>query len=182
MKDFLLTASGKRFYPADPKPEMICLADIAQGLSQLCRFSGQTSVFYSVAQHCLHVSSILKRQGASIELQLAGLLHDASEAYMADVPRPVKIRLTNYREMEDTVVKVIFEKYKLNFDLYHQVKEADIVALKTEFRDIIGVGTWEYPGIKEDITSLKPLSSIAAKATYLETFVNLLEARNEKEI
>ena len=78
------TYTGKKFFPFDPRPEQICIEDIAHGLSMLCRFSGQCPYFYSVAEHSIYVVHCLPDN-----LQLEGLLHDASEAYLADLPRPV---------------------------------------------------------------------------------------------
>ena len=89
LKDrYLSTYTGKKFYPYDPRPEQICIEDIAHGLSMLCRFAGQCRFFFSVAEHSIAVAHLLPAN-----LKLFGLLHDASEAYLADLPRPVKAGL-----------------------------------------------------------------------------------------
>ena len=80
-ESYLSTFSGKKFYPFNPSPEQIEIVDIAHGLSMVCRFSGQCPYFYSVAEHCIHVTNVLPPS-----LKLEGLLHDASEAYLADLP------------------------------------------------------------------------------------------------
>ena len=86
LKDrYLSTYTGKKFYPYDPRPEQICIEDIAHGLSMLCRFAGQCRFFFSVAEHSIAVAHLLPAN-----LKLFGLLHDASEAYLVDLPRPVK--------------------------------------------------------------------------------------------
>jgi len=88
LKDrYLSTFTGKKFFPFAPHPHQIDIRDIAHGLSLLCRFSGQCPYFFSVAEHSIYVADNLK---------LEGLLHDASEAYLADLPRPVKIGLPEY--------------------------------------------------------------------------------------
>src|SRR5580704_9362466 len=88
LKDrYLSTYTGKKFYPYDPRPEQICIEDIAHGLSMLCRFAGQCRFFFSVAEHSIAVAHLLPAN-----LKLFGLLHDVSEAYLADLPRPVKGR------------------------------------------------------------------------------------------
>ena len=96
LKDrYLSTYTGKKFYPYDPRPEQICIEDIAHGLSMLCRFAGQCRFFFSVAEHSIAVAHLLPAN-----LKLFGLLHDASEAYLADLPRPVKAGLPEYRAIE----------------------------------------------------------------------------------
>lgn len=82
---WIQTFSGRQFFPLEPRVEDVCIEDIAHGLSNLCRYAGHCECFYSVAQHCLLVSRVVPREHA-----LRGLLHDASEAYLIDVPRPIK--------------------------------------------------------------------------------------------
>ena len=89
----------------EPKPEMICIEDIAHGLSMQCRFGGQLPKFYSVAQHSIHCSEIV-----SDHLKLEALLHDASEAYLLDIPSPIKNRMPEYKAVEDRLMKAIAAK------------------------------------------------------------------------
>ena len=98
------TFTGHMFYPLDPRPEDVCIEDIAHSLSLLCRFTGHTYAHYSVADHSLRVSRLAeklfvaeahspeseKMQRMANEIALWGLLHDASEAYLQDMPRPLK--------------------------------------------------------------------------------------------
>src|SRR5579885_2784587 len=83
--DWIQTYCGVAFYPLDPRPEEILIEDIAHALSMLCRFTGHVKRFYSVAQHCVYVSHRCDPKDA-----LWGLLHDAAEAYLNDISRPVK--------------------------------------------------------------------------------------------
>ena len=113
LKDrYLSTYTGKKFFPYDPRPEQICIEDIAHGLSMLCRFVGQCRFFFSVAEHSIAVARLLPAN-----LKLFGLLHDASEAYLADLPRPVKAGLPEYKAIEANVERVIAEKFELPFPM-----------------------------------------------------------------
>ena len=117
LKDrYLSTYTGKKFYPYDPRPEQICIEDIAHGLSMLCRFVGQCRFFFSVAEHSIAVARLLPAN-----LKLFGLLHDASEAYLADLPRPVKAGLPEYKAIEANVERVIAEKFELPFPMPPEV-------------------------------------------------------------
>jgi hypothetical protein len=134
LKDrYLSTFTGKKFFPFAPHPEQIDILDIAHGLSLLCRFSGQCPYFFSVAEHCIYVANSLPTN-----LQLEGLLHDASEAYLADVPRPLKVGLPEYKTVELTVEAVIAEKFDLAFPTPLQDKDADDALLKNEVFTFFG--------------------------------------------
>jgi Predicted hydrolases of HD superfamily len=130
LEPWIETHSGKRMYFLAPTPEMIDIDDIAHSLSLQCRFSGHTSQFYSVAEHSINVARELQDEGPEVQLQ--GLLHDASEAYLLDVPSPVKQFLGGYKEMEDGLMKAIFTKYGVKYPMSMMVKEADHVMLKRE--------------------------------------------------
>jgi uncharacterized protein len=142
------TYSGKAFAPMSPTLDMVCIEDIMHGLSNVCRFSGQTQEFYSVAQHSVLVSQIISTLPAFEPLSvherrpllLASLLHDASEAYIVDVPTPIKRHLHGYLEIEEGVMRVIAQKFELDFALFSNplIKQADTIALATEKRDVMG--------------------------------------------
>lgn len=101
---------------------VIRLNDIATGISNICRFNGQIKEFYSVAQHCLNVSDLVPK-----EFKLHALLHDASEAYICDVPTPLKRMLGSaYSEVEDRIQTAIGDKFGVDLvNLPAVVKEAD---------------------------------------------------------
>lgn len=107
------TYTGKQFDPLHMKPEDVCLEDIAHALSFLCRGGGQTLFFYSVAQHSLNCAREAHAREWSERMILACLFHDASEAYISDIIRPIKIHLTNYLEIEETIMNVIWKKFNL---------------------------------------------------------------------
>src|SRR5690606_28894528 len=104
------THSGNYIDVLNPNPDLIDINDIAHSLSMQCRFGGHTKVFYSVAQHSVECA---KR--VSPEFQLAALLHDASEAFLLDIPSPIKHRLTNYKEIENTLMQVIAKKFSFQW-------------------------------------------------------------------
>lgn len=107
------TYTGRQFDPMKITPDDICMEDIAHALSLLCRGGGQLLWFYSVAQHCLNCAEEARARGWSRRMILACLLHDASEAYISDIIRPVKIHLDNYREIEEKIMAVILIKFGL---------------------------------------------------------------------
>jgi len=140
MADFITTYTGIHFYPTDPDPEAINIEDIAHALSLLCRGNGHVSTFWSVAQHCI----ICAREAAAREwpdrLVLACLLHDASECYLSDVPRPFKAELVGYREHEDRLLDMIYTRYlgtPLSPEEQRMAREIDDGALYYDLRDLL---------------------------------------------
>lgn len=135
--DWMQTATGKKFWPMDPREEEVCMEDIAHALSMICRYGGHTKVHYSVAQHSVLVSKWLEEQGESVLIQREGLMHDALEAYVNDMITPLKRYLPQFRELEDKVDAVIRRKFGLPIPVSPQVKHADMVILATEKRDVM---------------------------------------------
>ena len=130
---WMQTASCKVFRFAAPDAEDVDILDIASALSKTCRFNGHCEDFYSVAQHSVMVSQIVPPEHA-----LAGLLHDAAEAYVGDMVSPLKRAMPAFREVEDAVLAAIFERFGLMLPLPDAVKHADLVMLATEKRDLLG--------------------------------------------
>lgn len=87
---YITTYTGKHFDPVNPDASLLCIEDIAHALSLLCRGNGHVQTFFSVGQHCIACAKEAQARGLSARLILACLLHDASECYMSDVPRPFK--------------------------------------------------------------------------------------------
>lgn len=125
-------ASGKKFYPFDPRPEDIDIDDIALSLSHLCRFNGHCHEFYSVAEHSVHCSFHV-----APGFELAALMHDATEAYVGDLIRPIKRFIPEFEEMEEAVWRAIALKFDLPPTLPPEVKDVDNVMLVTEARDLL---------------------------------------------
>jgi 5'-deoxynucleotidase YfbR-like HD superfamily hydrolase len=130
---WVLTGHGKQFYLADPDASLIDIEDIANTLANICRFNGRTKGFYSVAQHSILVSEICADD------PLAGLLHDAAEAYIGDVIRPLKKLLKGVDQIETAITREIGSALSVDYErLRHpRIKHADDVALATEIRDLM---------------------------------------------
>lgn len=127
---WIQTFSGGRIWPLDPRPGEIHIVDIAHSLSMQCRFNGHTSEFYSVAEHCCHVHDLLPAP-----LKRAGLLHDASEAYLCDLPRPLKKSPgfgTLYQAVERELEATIAARFGFDFPYASAVHDADARLLATE--------------------------------------------------
>lgn len=130
------TYTGVMFDPLNPDPQLIDIVDIAHALSMLCRANGHFRSFYSVGQHSINCMREAKARGYSERVQLACLLHDASEAYLSDVTRPVKQELPKYLEIEKPLQNAIWNKYldeTLSQEEYDQVFEIDDAILYHEF-------------------------------------------------
>ncbi len=108
------TYTGKKIDPMSMTADDVSIQDIAHALSLTCRGGGHVSYFFSVAQHSINCMKEAKARGWSERLQLACLLHDASEAYISDIIRPVKVHLSNYLEIESSIMNVILERFGLS--------------------------------------------------------------------
>lgn len=145
------TYSGLAYDFANPDPATVNLRDIAHALSNACRFAGHTKRFYSVAEHCVRVSRILEQQHYSGLIQVAGLLHDAHEAYVWDCPRPFKPLLGAayevYAKLADIAIAEAFLNDHGSATFHMQpIKVADNIALVAEARQLMhhGPEEWEY--------------------------------------
>jgi uncharacterized protein len=129
---WLQTYTGKRYDVAQPLPSSIDVRDIAHHLSLLCRYAGATKRFYSVAEHSVHVAKLVPAKHA-----LTALLHDATEAYLCDLPRPVKAFIPGYKALE----AVAWDAVAMRFDLPHEipqcVHDADVLMLYAERRQLL---------------------------------------------
>ena len=165
---WMTTYTGRKFYPLDPKIEDIELLDIAQALSMICRFNGHTKLFYSVAEHSVRGISLVPERD-----RLAFLLHDASEAYMADVGRAVKSAIPDYKLLEKQLLEVIYLKFGVEGYNQELIKRADNILLATEGRDLMeNTHDWfidESP--VEHI--IEPWSQIRAEVVFLYEFEKL---------
>lgn len=130
--NWLQTYTGKRFYPLDPRPEDVDIRDIAHALGCIPRFGGHTLVPYTVAEHSVFVSRICPP-----ELAFYGLMHDATEAYLGDMVRPLKNDLPKFRQIEGLVWEAICEKFLIDPHCPEIIKHWDNIALVTERRDLM---------------------------------------------
>ena len=137
----IMTYTKKMFDPLQPNAELIDIEDIAHALSMLCRANGHFKSFYSVAQHSINCMKEAKARGYSERIQLACLLHDASEAYLSDVTRPVKAELPRYKEIEAPLQETIWNKWldqPLTEEERKQVFDIDDAILAHEFLNLMG--------------------------------------------
>jgi hypothetical protein len=129
---WIQTYTGKKFDFLNPDVDSVCIEDITHSLSNICRYTGHVKSFYSVAQHSVLVSLAVPEEDA-----LSGLLHDAAEAYLTDISKPLKVLLPEYCRLEDNVWLKIAEKFNLPEILPASVKDADLRLLATEKRDLM---------------------------------------------
>ena len=140
MNTCITTYTGARFDPTRPRTEDIRIEDIAHALSLICRGNGHVKTFFSVGQHCLHCAGEALARGYSSRVAMACLLHDASEAYMSDVPRPFKPYLAEYRGFEDALMAVVYEKFlgePLTAEETAQMQKIDDDMLWYNLRDLL---------------------------------------------
>jgi hypothetical protein len=122
---WLETFSGRQFFFMRPTPDMIDVADIAYALGRLCRYGGHTQQFYSVAEHSVLLARWLEAGGCDALTVFSGLMHDATEGYLVDIPRPIKHVLRDYRVIEDGLAMAIHDKFGVLYPLPRIVHEAD---------------------------------------------------------
>lgn len=163
IEPWIETVSGKHFHFLNPSDDEIDIEDIAYALANNCRFNGHCDRFYSVAEHSVFVSSLLPK-----ELQLAGLLHDAAEAYLTDIPSPIKQFMPEYKTLEHTVETAIARKFGLPEDVFsqQQIKEADIRQLMTEAEWMLPSKGKEWAYYQEDRESGHPPAGYPPNMAY----------------
>jgi 5'-deoxynucleotidase YfbR-like HD superfamily hydrolase len=168
------THSGLFFDFLNPQRDQIDIRDIAIALSNVCRFTGHVDAFYSVAQHSVHVSRLVPPEHA-----FAGLMHDAAEAYIGDVAKPLKLLLPDYKAIEDRVEAAVFAAFGLPAKLPECVKRADLVALSTEKRDLKrhSPQLWDCLGaVRPDLARILPASPVQAYWMFMRRFDELVIA------
>src|SRR3954453_5398176 len=117
---YLQTVSGRWVNPFEPDPDQLEIGDIARALANQCRFGGHCRVFYSVAQHSVIVSELVEERGGDAEDVFAALMHDASEAYLGDMPHPLKHRSelgAAFKAAEQRLEAVIGERFAIKADV-----------------------------------------------------------------
>lgn len=167
--DWMQTATGRAFWPIDPRAEDIDIEDVAHALAHLCRYGGHCLRFYSVAEH-----SVLLAASVPPEDALWALLHDASEAYIVDVPRPLKPYLSDYQDAERRVMTAVCERFGLPEPWPDTVKEADRAILTDEMQQNMAAPPmpWSTAGTPLGVT-LQFWSPPEAKLVFLDVFARL---------
>lgn len=178
--DWIQTFTGLQFWPMDPRATEVRLEDIAHALSMMCRFNGHIRRFYSVAQHCVLLSHRVPIQDA-----LWGLLHDGSEAYIADVSSPVKRldAMAPYRDAERAIMAAICEHFGLPMVQPASVSEADLRMLATEKRDLLvnaGHG-WRLNVEPYDDLTITSWAPGDAETAFLNRFSEIVRAQSARQ-
>ncbi len=172
---WIATFSGRKFYPLDPRLDEISIVDIAHHLSMQVRWTGAVHAFYSTAQHSVLVSYTCLPEDA-----LYGLLHDAAEAYLHDINRPLKQApaLVGYRNIEDRLQLLIFARFGLVAPMPASVKHADDLLAETERRDLLprGLVDMDADPAKCAPWVIRPMCQAAAEEAFLKRFNRLTTA------
>jgi hypothetical protein len=195
--NFIRTYTGRKFWPLDPRAEEMCIEDIAHHLANECRFNGATYCHYSVADHSLRVSKLAEKlilnqnvsRGAQVitsarEIALWGLLHDASEAYLKDLPRPVKHAPglgDIYRRIEQMIMSEVIARFDLMPHEPSVVKDADNILCNTEKRDLTTNSTW-HPDAVVLPETIYPFDACKAEVEFLRRFEALDMARRVERL
>lgn len=139
---------GRRFHLLDPRPEDVDPYVLASALAKVNRFGGHTTRPYSVAEHSMHVCRLVREAGGTLDERRAALLHDAAEAFIGDLPTPLKRLLPEYAAIERGIHAAVFARFGLPPDIPEIVKRADLIALVTENRDLRPEGSrlWSDTG------------------------------------
>jgi len=188
MKNHIITYTGKAFDLLNPKPEMVCIEDIAHSLAYQCRYTGHTREFYSIAQHCVLMAMNSDLPGDP----MAKLMHDADEAYIGDIARPWKALLyvENPEYPEKTCQPLMpvrkFERgiqfvigQALGIDLTHpaEVKVADLRMMATEIKDLMPAGfsaeEWEIDISNPVKETINPWPPFTAEMCFLELYEDI---------
>lgn len=170
---WILTHTGRKFDPMHPRAEDVDPLDIAHSLAHLCRFNGHVRQFYSVAEHSVRVAQLVSREN-----KLQALLHDAAEAYIGDITRPLKRGLNDLTGGVLTVIergihRAICDRFGIGHTIPDEVHHADLVMLSTERRDLMPAHSdpWEcLAGIEPVPAQLLRLGTEGSRLLWLRDF------------
>ena len=184
-ESYIQTYTGKHYYFKNPTVDMIDIGDIAHALSQINRYTGHTKFPYNVAQHSLIVASLVP-----FPMQLEALMHDAHEAYVNDIARPLKLLLPDYQMYEDKAAHVVKDRFGLFegcdgtqfFNYKSTIKRADIIALITEQRDFMPADDTDWRlgfDVQPMAEHIEPLSPSDSEFKFMRMFEALWWDRND---
>ena len=180
---YLQTVSGRWVNPFDPDPEQLDSGDIARALANQCRFGGHCRVFYSVAQHSVIVSELVEARGGDVEDVFAALMHDAGEAYLGDMPHPLKHRSplgAAFKEAENHLEAALQQHFAIKPGVA-EIKRADRALLATE-RRAFSDERWNWPeleGVEPLDLELTAMSPDEAQQAFLARY-EALDSRRAK--
>lgn len=165
--------TGGTFEFMSPESSDWTVWDIAHALALTCRFAGHCTEFYSVAQHSVLVSRLVPG-----ELALAALFHDASEAFLGDIPTPLKPLLPDFQALERRVEAAVADRLQVVGPEDAHIRTADRVALATERRDLMPQTAWEWEelsGIQPVATRVRPIGPNEARSQFLERMLDVAD-------
>jgi 5'-deoxynucleotidase YfbR-like HD superfamily hydrolase len=169
----IMLHSGRLFDLANPESSEITVEDIAHGLAHTCRYAGQCDGFFSVAEHSVLVSQIAPHS------LLAALFHDAAEAYVGDMSRPLKSLLPEYKAIEERIGRAIFVRLGIEWPVPPAVKSADYSVMAAEQEMLMPAGTNEWlrdANVLPARVKIQRLAPGDAKVLFLERFEELRTA------
>ena len=166
----ILLRNGRYFDFHSPDPSVMDIELVAHVLSNLCRFTGHTREYYSVAQHSVLVSSLTPS-----EWRFAGLLHDAGETFIGDVSRPLQTVVSDYRSVKERVEKVVFAHFGIPWPLPGAVSHADRAALIFEMRDLFGYEDRLLKKFSKEfqVDPIRPMQPAEAREAFLRRYSEL---------
>ena len=177
MKSHAITVGpGRSLDITAPDTLMIQIDDIALSLSRKCRFGGFTREWFSVAQHSWNVAMHLRAFGATPVVQLQGLMHDAQEAYLGDVATPHKDLFHGFRELEEHLQSVVFDRFSIPWPLDSKVRAVDELMLHSEAEALLPRPTpdWVKPGLGVSaVCDLSGWTHVKAQHKFLDLFYSL---------
>jgi len=167
-KTWMETFTGTKFYPMKAEVEDIRIEDIAHSLANICRWGGHTKFHFSVASHSVMLSKLVPPRYA-----LEALLHDATEAYLGDIPTPIKKTLPLYEKAEQKLAQAIYKHYKLQYPFPKEVEVFDDVCKQIEYHNLL------EDGVKTDEVLVPKITPKQSKEEFIKRFNQLMEKRNE---
>jgi hypothetical protein len=170
----IMLASGSWFDLLDPEGSPFTIEDIARGLGNICRYAGQCRQFYSVAEHSLHVSAV------SPTHKLEALLHDAAEAFLGDVTRPLKQLLPDYKQLEKAIERAIFRRFALDFSALAALKKVDLSVLAAEQVQMMPPGT-DYWSVESGIVPAEITINFLPPKVATEAFLSRFRELSVKQ-
>lgn len=176
------THSGGYFDLHESGPDAINFVDIAHSLAMQCRYNGHIRMFYSVAEHCVLVAQWVLEQTGDYQLALEALLHDASEAYLCDIPRPFKRLLKDYKVLEERVERLIALRFGLIYPWAPIIHEADLRILADE-KKVLMLHHRDWPGMDGVLplgVRIRGLDWRDAEQAFINAFQSIVENINAK--